>query len=87
MISGAALALLVFLTSAPAWGEEEPNIIRDFCLAAFEAAMVNAGLKAPDGMGSFTCDCFIDQVSQGAALNEAREICETNAAQRFQLEP
>ena len=86
MISGGALALLVFLTSAPAWAEKEPNVIRGFCMAAFEAAMVNAGLTAPNGMGSFTCDCFIEQVSQGAALNEARETCRTNAAQRFQLE-
>ena len=86
MISGAVLALLVFLTSAPAWAEEEPNIIRGFCLAAFEAAMANAGLTAPDGMGSFTCDCFIEQVSQGAALNEARETCKKEAAQRFPVD-
>lgn len=86
MISGAALALLVSLASAPALADEEPNMIRGFCLAAFEAAMANAGLTAPAGMAGFTCDCFIEQVSQGAALNEARETCKTDAAQRFPLE-
>ena len=38
------------------------------------------------GMARFTCDCFIEQVFQGAALNEARETCTTEAAQRFPLE-
>ena len=86
MISGVALALLVSMASAPTLTDEDPSIIRGFCLAAFEAAMVNAGLTAPDGMGTFTCDCFIEQVSQGAGLNEARETCKTEAAQRFSLD-
>ena len=74
------------LTLAPARAEDEPNIIRGFCQAAFDAAMVNAGLTAPDGMGTFTCDCFVEKVSQGASLNEARETCKTEAAQHFPLD-
>ena len=84
MIAGFALALLISLTSAPAAAEE--NTIRRFCRAAFEAAMSNAGLTPPEGMGTFTCDCFLEQVSQGAHLKEARETCKTGAAQRFQLD-
>ena len=86
MISGVALALLVSMASAPTLTDEDPSMIRGFCLAAFEAAMANAGLSAPEGMARFTCDCFIEQVFQGAALNEARETCTTEAAQRFPLE-
>ncbi len=86
MIAGIALALLVSFASVPASAEEESNTIRRFCMAAFEAAMVNAGLTPPEGMGTFTCDCFLDQVSQGAALNEARETCKTEAAQRFPVD-
>ena len=84
MIAGFALALLVSLASAPAAAEE--NTIRSFCMAAFEAAKANAGLPSPEGMGTFTCDCFLEQVSQGAGLNEARETCTTEAAQRFPLD-
>ena len=83
MISGFALALLISLTSVPASADEESITIRRFCMAAFEAAMANAGLTPPEGMGTFTCDCFLDQVSQGEGLNEARETCKTEAAQRF----
>ena len=86
MISGFALALLISLTSVPASAEEESNTIRRFCMAAFEAAMVNAGLTPPEGMGTFTCDCFLDQVSKGEGLNEAREACKTEAAQRFPVD-
>lgn len=86
MISGFALALLISLTSVPASAEEESNTIRRFCMAAFAAAMANAGLTPPEGMGTFTCDCFLDQVSKGEGLNEAREACKTEAAQRFPVD-
>lgn len=86
MISGFALALLISLTSVPASAEEESNTIRRFCMAAFAAAMANAGLTPPEGMGTFTCDCFLDQVSKGEGLNEARETCKTEAAQRFPVD-
>ena len=61
MIAGFALALLFSLAAAPAAAEE--NTILRFCMAAFEAAMANAGLTPPEGMGTFTCDCFLEQVS------------------------
>ena len=86
MIAGIALALLVSFASVPASAEEESNTIRRFCMAAFEAAIVNAGLTPPEGMGTFTCDCFLDQVSQGEGLNKARETCKTEAAQRFPVD-
>jgi len=86
VISGFALALLISLTSVPASADEESITIRRFCMAAFEAAMANAGLTPPEGMGTFTCDCFLDQVSKGEGLNEARETCKTEAAQRFPVD-
>ena len=88
MIAGIAFALLVSFASAPApaSAEEESNTIRRFCMAAFAAAMANAGLTPPEGMGTFTCDCFLDQVSKGEGLNEARETCKTEAAQRFPVD-
>ena len=84
MIAAVVLAVSVAVATAPAAAEE--NTIRRFCMAAFEAAMANAGLTPPEGMGTFTCDCFLEQVSQGADLNEARETCKTEAAQRFPLD-
>ena len=84
MIAAAVLAVIVSVATAPAAAEENP--IRRFCMAAFEAAMANAGLTPPEGMGTFTCDCFLDQESKGEGLNEARETCKTEAAQRFPVD-
>ena len=86
MIAGIALALLVSFASVPASAEEESNTIRRFCMAAFAAAIANDGLTPPEGLGTFTCDCFLDQVSKGEGLNEARETCKTEAAQRFPVD-
>ena len=84
MIASVVLAAIFSVATAPAAAEE--NTILRFCMAAFEAAMANAGLTPPEGMGTFTCACFLQQVSQGADLNEAREACKTKAAQRFPLD-
>jgi hypothetical protein len=84
VIAAVVLAAIFSVATAPAAAEE--NTILRFCMAAFEAAMANAGLTPPEGMGTFTCACFLEQVSQGADLNEAREACKTKAAQRFPLD-
>ena len=84
MTAAVVLAVIFSVANAPAAADE--NITLRFCMAAFEAAMANAGLTPPEGMGTFTCDCFLEQVSQGADLNEARETCKTEAAQRFPLD-
>ena len=84
MIAAVVLAVIFSVATAPAAAEE--NTIRRFCRAAFEAAMANAGLTPPEGMSTFTCDCFLEQVSQGADLNEARETCKAEVAQRFPLD-
>ena len=84
MIAAVVLALIVSVATAPAAANE--NTIRRFCMAAFEAAMANAGLTPPEGMGTFTCDCFLEQLFPGADLTEARDTCKTEAAQRFPLD-
>lgn len=83
MVVGLVLGLLFGLS--PIAQASESNTIRSFCLAAFEAAMAQAGKTPPEGMGPFTCDCFFKQLEQGAGLNEARETCKAEAAQRYPL--
>jgi len=80
---GLVLGLLVGLS--PGAQASESNTIRSFCLAAFEAAMSQAGKTPPEGMGPFTCDCFLKQVEQGAGINQARDTCKAEAAEQFSL--
>ena len=61
------------------------NTITKFCLAAFRAAMAQAGQVPPAGMGADTCNCFLREVEQGAAIDSAQEICKAEAAKKFKL--
>ena len=61
------------------------NTITKFCIAAFRAAMAQAGKLPPDGMGADTCNCFLREVGQGAAIDSAQEICKAEAAKKYKL--
>ena len=78
-----SLAVLLSL-SAPVSATDN-NTITKFCLAAFWAAMAQAGKVPPDGMGADTCNCFLREVEQGAAIDSAQEICKAEAAKKYKL--
>jgi hypothetical protein len=63
----------------------DDDLITQFCMAAFNAAMSSAGKTPPAGMGTFTCNCFLDEVKAGAAIEAAQASCKTKAAGRFKL--
>ena len=69
--------------STPVRGDE--GLITQFCLAAFNAAMNNAGKTPPAGMGTFTCSCFLNEVKAGAAIDAAETSCKSKAAARYKL--
>ncbi len=78
------LALGFFLSSLSAPTLSADNgMIRSFCLVAFKAAMESAGKTPPDGMGDFTCNCFMDRLTGGEGIEESRAQCTEEAAQRF----
>lgn len=78
---GAVGSLLV--GAAPAQAAIDSDRVMGLCLAGFNAAMVAARKTAPPGMGDFTCKCFLEQVSNNASLDQARETCRTRAAAQF----
>ena len=80
------LPLVMALLVAVEPGSPEPkdgDMIRRFCLVAFDAAMRQADQTPPEGMAAFTCDCFLDQVKAGASIDAARLRCTEEAAQRY----
>ena len=80
-LTAAVLGLLV--VALPASAQEDETMIKHFCLAAFDAAIKQAGKTPPDGMGGSTCDCFIQQVNQGAGLDAAKQTCTAEAVKEF----
>ena len=78
------LALGFFLSAVPAPTLSADNgMIRSFCLVVFNAAIERAGKTPPDGMGDFTCNCFMDRLTGGEGIEESRAQCTEEAAQRF----
>ena len=79
-----ALCLLV-TPSLPAGATEGESAITRLCLAGFHAAMAQAGKTPPEGMGDFTCDCFLKQMKEGRSIQTAQETCKQKAAEQFKI--
>ena len=74
-----AFLMAGLISAAPVTGQDN-NLLKSFCLAAFKAAMAQAGETPPPGMGEETCNCFLDEVGGGAGIDTARETCKGRAA-------
>ena len=77
-----ALLMAGSIAATPATSQDN-NLLKSFCLAAFKAAMAQAGETPPPGMGEETCSCFLDEVGGGAGIDAARETCKQRAAETY----
>jgi hypothetical protein len=77
-----ALLMAGLIAATPATSQDN-NLLKSFCLAAFKAAMAQAGETPPPGMGEETCSCFLDEVGGGAGIDAARETCKQRAAETY----
>ena len=64
---------------------KDGDMIRRFCLVAFDTAMRQAEKTAPEGMAAFTCDCFLERLKGGYGIDAARTQCTDEAAQRYPI--
>ena len=78
--------LIAGLIAAPPVTSQDDNLLKSFCLAAFKAAMAQAGETPPPGMGEETCRCFLDEVGGGAGIDTARHTCKRHAAANYKSE-
>jgi hypothetical protein len=77
--------LMAGLFAAAPANSQDNNLLKSFCLAAFKAAMAQAGETPPPGMGDHTCSCFLDEVAGGAGIDAARETCKRRSADAYKL--
>ena len=80
-----SLVLVALLAGASPVAAADNSTITRFCMAAFKAAMAQAGKTAPEGMGAETCQCFLREVEQGQGIETAQDICKTEAARKYNL--
>ena len=75
--------LMAGLISAAPVTSQYNNLLKSFCLAAFNAAVAQAGETPPSGMGEETCNCYLDEVGGGAGIDTARETCKIRSAAKY----
>ena len=80
-----ALLMAGLIAATPATSQDN-NLLKSFCLAAFKAAMAQAGETPPPGMGEETCSCFLDEIAGGAGIDTARHTCKRRAAATYKSE-
>ena len=78
--------LIAGLIAAPPVTSQDNNLLKSFCLTAFQAAMAQAGETPPPGMGEETCSCFLNEIAGGAGIDTARHTCKRHAAATYKSE-
>ena len=78
----AVVAAITLVPAAPAKASGKlGEIVRAFCLSAFQNELSQAGKTAPAGMASYACDCVADRISTGSSIEAARSDCRTRCSQ------
>ena len=90
-----SMALTMLITApGPARSNGAEDRLNELCLAGFNAAMAQAGKTPPDGMGRFTCECFLREVNRGdsmqwpkilASIESAQKTCKKKASEQFKI--
>ena len=78
--------LMAGLIAATPVTSQDNNLLKSFCLTAFQAAMAQAGETPPPGMGEETCSCFLNEIAGGAGIDIARDTCKRRAAASYKSE-
>ena len=79
----ALLCGLVGQSTARAGGLEQ--VVRSFCLTAFEQEMHRAGKGPPAGMADYACSCVADRIVDGTSLDDAQQTCRLATVRRYPL--
>ena len=84
------LRLLIFAGSLAlterSRASDSESLITKICLLNFDSEMSLAKKQPPKGMSDFTCNCFINKVSNGYSIKASKEKCKTEASRKFNFE-
>ena len=86
VISLCLTPMLITTAGSLAQAADDSAEIKKFCMASVTAAMSQAGLTLPEGMGDFTCSCFSKEMNgKGIAfIIQAQKICKERAAETYE---
>ena len=78
-----SLSMLIPIKSIRAGNMQE--VITSICLAGFNSEMEAAGKIYNKAMGDFACKCFVQRVSNGYSLIQARDLCKESTSIKFKI--
>ena len=85
VISVCLSPMLITTSGSLAKASDDSEEIKKFCMAGVSAAMSQAGLTLPEGMGDFTCSCFTKEMNgKGiASILQAQKFCKERANEKY----
>jgi hypothetical protein len=78
-----AMVWLLSLAPSPGQAGGIEQVVRSFCLSAFQMEMQRAGKVPPAGMADFACSCVADRIVDGTSLDDAQHTCRLATARRY----
>ncbi len=77
--------MLITTAGSLANASDDSEEIKKFCMLSVSAAMSQAGLTLPEGMGDFTCSCFTKEMNgKGiASIMQAQKFCKERANEKY----
>jgi hypothetical protein len=61
------------------------EIVKAFCLSAFESEMEQAGKVPPAGMADYACGCMAGRLQGGSSITTARAACRQETVRRYPM--
>lgn len=84
-LASATAAVLGPVTPAAHAAEGFGEIVRAFCLSAFETEMEQAGKTPPIGMADYACGCMAVRLRAGSSIDTARAACRQETSRRYPI--
>tara|TARA_Y100001968_G_C19070262_1_gene578014 strand:+ start:108 stop:410 length:303 start_codon:yes stop_codon:yes gene_type:complete len=85
ILIGLLISIDNFLTLEKVKASTQNKLMTSICLLNFNSEMNIAGKTPPQGMGVFTCNCFLKKVSIGSSIESAQAECKKEAAKKFKI--
>jgi len=85
ILASATATVLGPVTPAAHAAEGFGEIVRAFCLSAFETEMEQAGKTPPAGMADYACGCMAGKLRAGTSIDTARAACRQETSQRYRI--
>jgi len=85
VLASAAASILAPGPPAAHAAEGFGEIVRAFCLSAFETEMEQAGKTPPAGMADYACGCMAGKLRAGSSINTARAACRQETSRRYPI--